>query len=68
MSCCQSKRTPLNELVNVPENYQAQVKEAMSGAQKIGMAVAIGSLLFHVFTQKKPKASTLRKKRSRSRK
>jgi hypothetical protein len=65
MSCCQGRRPVFQELITMPSAQEAQkkVEEAATGAQKIGMAVAVGSVLAQIFLSKKTRPQTRRKAR-----
>jgi hypothetical protein len=66
MSCCYGNRR-LAELVRVPAQptIQATAEKAMSGAEKVGMAVAIGAVLMQIFQQRPANAKKSRKARRR---
>lgn len=58
----------LQELITMPSAQEAQkaVEEAATGAQKVGMAVAIGSVLAQIFfASKKAKAQPTRRRKAR---
>lgn len=63
MSCCQGRR--FRELITLPsvQEVQKSVEEAATGAQKVGMAIAVGSVLAQVLFGKKTKAPRRRKAR-----
>lgn len=66
MSCCSGRRPLFQELISLPSAQQAQtqVEQAMSGAEKVGMALAVGSVLAQIFFA--PKKAKSRKSRRRS--
>lgn len=67
MSCCQGRRPVFQEVISLPTAQGAQkaVEEAATGAQKVGMAVAIGSVLAQILFASRKKARPQKRRKAR---